>query len=139
MQVMQIFCHIAIILLLTVEIFSGVPSSENGVSSSELTFNFCNQPYSVSGYQNDQVTKEIYIFRGRMIYIPQTFPGGAVVNNPSANAEDSGDVNSIPGSGKSLEQEMATHSSNTCLENSMDTGAWQGSYGPCGHKRVRHN
>ena len=31
----------------------------------------------------------------------------------------------IPGSGRSLEEEMATHSSISCLENSMDRGAWQ--------------
>ena len=36
------------------------------------------------------------------------FPGGSVVKNPSANA---GDVGSIPGSGRSLQKEMATHSS----------------------------
>ena len=36
------------------------------------------------------------------------FPGVAVVKNPPANAED---VGSIPGSGQSLEKEMATHCS----------------------------
>ena len=36
------------------------------------------------------------------------FPGGSVVKNPPANA---GDVGSIPGLGRSLEKEMATHSS----------------------------
>ena len=36
------------------------------------------------------------------------FPGGSVVKNPSANA---GDVGSIPGSRRSLQKEMATHSS----------------------------
>ena len=36
------------------------------------------------------------------------FPGVSVVKNPSANAGDSG---LIPGSGRSLEEEMATHSS----------------------------
>ena len=35
------------------------------------------------------------------------FPGGAVVKNPLANA---GDRSSIPGSGRSLEKEMETHS-----------------------------
>ena len=35
-------------------------------------------------------------------------PGGSVVKNPPANAEEAG---SIPGSGRSLEKEMATHSS----------------------------
>ena len=36
------------------------------------------------------------------------FPGGSVVKNPPANAGNSG---SIPGSSRSLEKEMATHSS----------------------------
>ena len=36
------------------------------------------------------------------------FPGSSEVTNPSANA---GDVGSIPGLGRSLEQEMATYSS----------------------------
>ena len=39
------------------------------------------------------------------------FPGGTVVKNPPANAGDAGDVSSIPGSGRSLEEEMTTHSS----------------------------
>ena len=39
------------------------------------------------------------------------FPGGSVVKNPSASAEDTGDGGSIPGSGSPLEEEMATHSS----------------------------
>ena len=37
------------------------------------------------------------------------FPGGSAVKNPLANA---GDMGLIPGSGSSLEKEMATHSSN---------------------------
>ena len=36
------------------------------------------------------------------------FPGGSVVKNPPVNA---GDAGSIPGLGRSLEKEMATHSS----------------------------
>ena len=36
------------------------------------------------------------------------FPGGSVVKNPPANARD---IGLIPGSGRSLEKEMATHSS----------------------------
>ena len=36
------------------------------------------------------------------------FPGGSAVKNPPANAGDEG---LIPGSGRSLEKEMATHSS----------------------------
>ena len=40
-----------------------------------------------------------------------SFLGGSVVKNLTANAENIGDAGSIPGSGRSLEKEMATHSS----------------------------
>ena len=35
-----------------------------------------------------------------------------------------GDAGSIPGSGKSSEEEMATHCSISCLENPTDRAAW---------------
>ena len=48
---------------------------------------------------------------GRIMVPPKMskgFPGGAVVKSLPANA---GDADSIPGSGRFLEKEMATHSS----------------------------
>ena len=39
------------------------------------------------------------------------FPGGTVVEKPPASAGDTGDAASVPGSGRSLEKEVATHSS----------------------------
>ena len=53
------------------------------------------------------------------------FPGDTVVKDPPANAEDAGDMGSIPrlvqspgdGSGEPLQY--------YCLKNSMDRGAWQ--------------
>ena len=39
------------------------------------------------------------------------FPGGSVGKDLPANAGDARDVGLIPGSGRSLEEEMATHSS----------------------------
>ena len=39
------------------------------------------------------------------------FPEGSVVKNPPANAADAGDLGLIPGFERSLEEEMATHSS----------------------------
>ena len=43
---------------------------------------------------------------------PQSqFPGSLVVKNPPANAGDAEDWGLIRGSGRSLEEEMATHSS----------------------------
>ena len=53
------------------------------------------------------------------------FPGGTVVKNLPANAGDTGDVGSIPGSGRSLEVEIATHSSILAWKFYMDRGAWQ--------------
>ena len=41
----------------------------------------------------------------------QAFPSVSGVKNPLANAGDTRDSGSIPGSGRSLEKEMATHSS----------------------------
>ena len=37
------------------------------------------------------------------------FPSGSVVKNLPANAENAGDLGSIPGSEDPLEKEMATH------------------------------
>ena len=45
-----------------------------------------------------------------------TFLGGSEVKNLPANVGDAGDVDSILGLGKSLEKEMATHSSIFALE-----------------------
>ena len=39
------------------------------------------------------------------------FPGGSAIKNPPANAGDAGNAGLIPWSGRSLEKEMATHSS----------------------------
>ena len=46
------------------------------------------------------VTKNYHF---RLSPLPRGFPGGLVVKNPPAN---SGDVGLIPGSGRSLEEEM---------------------------------
>ena len=45
------------------------------------------------------------------IYRCLNFPGGSVVKNLPANKGGVGDTGSIPGSGRSLEKEMAAHSS----------------------------
>ena len=44
-----------------------------------------------------------------------------MVKNPPANA---GDTGSIPGSGRSPEEEVATHSSILAWKNPMDRGVW---------------
>ena len=49
-----------------------------------------------------------------------------VVKNLPANAGDARDRSSIPGSGRSLEEEMATHSNICAWKNPMDREIWQG-------------
>ena len=57
-----------------------------------------------------------------------------MVKNPTASA---GDVGSSPGSGRSLQKEMATHSSILAWE--IPWTEEPGGFSPWGCKRVRHN
>ena len=52
------------------------------------------------------------------------FLGGSVVKNPPANAGNTGDVSWIAGWGRSLGIGNGNPLYYSCLENSMDTGAW---------------
>ena len=58
------------------------------------------------------------------------------VNKPPANAGDSRDADSIPGSGRSPEVGNGKPLQYSCLENFMSRGAWQA---PLGWQRVRHD
>ena len=62
------------------------------------------------------------------------FPGGSVVKNTPANAED---VSLIPGLGRSPEGRNGNPLQYSCLENPMDRGAWW----TTAHRsqRIRHN
>ena len=50
-----------------------------------------------------------------------SFPGGSVIKNPPANAED---VGSVPELGRSLGERNGNPLRFSCLENPMDKGAW---------------
>ena len=52
------------------------------------------------------------------------FPNGAVVKNVPANARDAGDMNSIPGSGRSPGVGNGNPLQYSCLENPTDRGHW---------------
>ena len=54
-----------------------------------------------------------------------SFPGGIVVKNPPDNAGDARDADLIPGSGRSPGEGNGNLLQYSCLENSMDRGAWQ--------------
>ena len=53
------------------------------------------------------------------------FPGGAVLKNPPANAGDAREAGSIPGSGRSPGIGNGNLLRYSCLENSMDRGAYR--------------
>ena len=52
------------------------------------------------------------------------FPSGSVDKEPACNAGDAGDVGSIPWSGRSPGGGHGDPIQCSCLENSMDRGAW---------------
>ena len=54
----------------------------------------------------------------------ECFPGGSVVKNPPSNAGDTGDVGSIPESGRFPGEANGNVLQYSCLENSMERGAW---------------
>ena len=53
------------------------------------------------------------------------FPGGAVVKNLPANAGDTRDTSSIPGSGRFPGEGKGNPLQASHLENPMERGAWQ--------------
>ena len=63
-----------------------------------------------------------YKFYLKSVPINRSFLGGTVVKNLPAN---SGDVGSVPGSGRSPEEGRGSPLQNSCLQNPMDRGAWQ--------------
>ena len=57
--------------------------------------------------------------------MPTLSPGGSVVKDPPADVGDPGDAGSIPGSGKSPGERNGNPLQYSCLENSLDRGAWR--------------
>ena len=52
------------------------------------------------------------------------FPSDSGIKNPPANAGDAGDMGLTPGSGRSPGVGNGNPLQYSCLENSMDRGAW---------------
>ena len=52
------------------------------------------------------------------------FPGDSVVKNLPANAGDTGEVSSVPGSGRSPRGGNGNPLQYSCLGNPVDRGAW---------------
>ena len=64
--------------------------------------------------------KEIDLYSDR-----KGFPGGSVVKNLPANAEDAGNLGSIPESGRFPGGGHGNSVQYSCMENPMDRGAWR--------------
>ena len=69
-----------------------------------------------------------------LLSIMMGFPGGSDGKESACNA---GDPGSIPGLGRPLGEENSNPLQYSCLENSMDIGAWQATVHG-GLQRVRH-
>ena len=72
---------------------------------------------------NFRVNPEAFCLELEFIY--SLFPCGSVVKNPPANAGGTRDIGSIPGSGRSPGGGHGNPLQYSCLENSMDRGAWR--------------
>ena len=59
-----------------------------------------------------------------------------MVKNLCAKAGDAKDAGVIPGSERSHEAGNGNPLQYSCLETSMDRGAWQATYSPWGHKEL---
>ena len=74
-------------------------------------------------YKGQNASNRTLFFSNRalsihVIYYTRGFPGSSVVKNPSANAEDTGDMSSIPGSGRSPGGGNGNPLHYSCLEKS---------------------
>ena len=93
-----------------------------------MKINVCRLSYSVSGIfvRAAQMVRQTPYF---LFFFSNTksrgFPDGAVVKNLPASAGDAREVGSIPGLGRSPGEESGYPLQCSCLENSMDRGAWQ--------------
>ena len=68
--------------------------------------------------------KAVYRFK-QSLSNHQGFPDGTVVKNLPTNAGDTRDVSLIPGLGRSPRLGNGNHLQYSCLQNSMDRGAWR--------------
>ena len=75
------------------------------------------------GYQED------------FIYIYMDFPGGSDCKETACNVKD---LSSVPGLGKSPGKANGNHLQYSCLENSIDRGAWWATQS-MGLQRVGHD
>ena len=64
---------------------------------------------------------ELYLWEEYIWLLPTDFPGGS---DSKASAYNSGDPDSVPGSGRSPAERKGNPLQYSCLENPMDRGSW---------------
>ena len=96
---------------------------------------------SLAGIGTDShplVTTLLFIMDSHMLCYgspPKGFAGGSVVENSLAKSGDAGDTGSVPGPGRSPRVGNGNPLQYSCLEHSMDRGAWQATvYGVTKHQ-----
>ena len=77
-----------------------------------------------------------WILLSLLILTDGAFPGSVVVINPPANAGDTRDMSSVPGSGRPPGAGNGNPWQYSGLRNSMDRGAWQAGCSPWGRKEL---
>ena len=77
--------------------------------------------YSPQGRKESDTTELLHT---HIMYV-QGFPGGTVVKNLPANAGNTGELGSIPGSGRYPEEGSGNPVQCSCLENPKDRGTRQ--------------
>ena len=65
------------------------------------------------------------VINNDQLRVKRGFPGGTSGKEPIANAGDVRDMGSVPGPGRSPGGGHGNPLQYSCLENSMDRGAWQ--------------
>ena len=90
------------------------------------SISFCILDYSGEYYEEEKNFRKPWKGKDIMIYSVlernRGFPGGTSGREPTCNAGDRG---SIPGSGRSPGGQHGSPLQHSCLENPMDSGAWQ--------------
>ena len=101
-----------------------IPSSQKYVTNQPEIIDF-SCPHR-DAYHSAIPVAHFYLFSSLPIDINiYGFPGGSMVEYLPANAEEAGDVDLIPGSGRSPGGGNGNPPQYSCLGDPMDRGAWQ--------------
>ena len=76
-------------------------------------------------YVHNCLSYKHYMIKNYIVSAPGASQDLLVIKNPSANEEEAGDADPIPGLGRTPGRGHGNPLQCSCLENPMDRGAWQ--------------